>query len=194
MYGLIFELQNPNFVSGILGAIALLLAFIGFGALPLNVAGLLLIGLGVILLVLEMQVPSHGLLSIGAAVSVALGAAALYTAPGTPHAPDVAVALPFILLMAGITAGFGAVIAVVAFRARNTRFSPVLVGSLRVVGEPGKVTRPIDPVGSVLAVGEEWTARSADGSIIPRGSTVRIVGQDGLTVFVESAERASSPS
>ena len=38
-YGLIFELQNPNFVTGIIGAIALLLAFIGFGSLPLNVAG-----------------------------------------------------------------------------------------------------------------------------------------------------------
>ena len=45
-YGLIFELMSPNFVTGILGAIALILAFIGFGSLPLNVAGLLLIGLG----------------------------------------------------------------------------------------------------------------------------------------------------
>ena len=31
-YGLLFELQSPNFVTGILGAIALILAFIGFGA------------------------------------------------------------------------------------------------------------------------------------------------------------------
>ena len=45
-YGLIFEVQNPNFVTGIIGAICILLAFIGFGSLPLNVAGLLLIGLG----------------------------------------------------------------------------------------------------------------------------------------------------
>ena len=38
-YGLLFELQSPNFVTGILGGIALILAFIGFGSLPLNVAG-----------------------------------------------------------------------------------------------------------------------------------------------------------
>ena len=38
-YGLLFELQSPNFVTGILGAIALILAFIGFGSLPLNVGG-----------------------------------------------------------------------------------------------------------------------------------------------------------
>ena len=56
VYGLIFELQNPNFVTGILGALAIILAFIGFGSLPLNVAGLLLIVLGVVLFVLETQV------------------------------------------------------------------------------------------------------------------------------------------
>ena len=39
VYGLIFELQNPNFVTGILGALAIILAFIGFGSLPLNLAG-----------------------------------------------------------------------------------------------------------------------------------------------------------
>ena len=39
-YGLLFELQNPNFVTGILGGIAIILAFIGFGSLPLNLAGL----------------------------------------------------------------------------------------------------------------------------------------------------------
>ena len=52
-YGLLFELQSPNFVTGILGAIALILAFIGFGSLPLNVAGVLLIGLAVVLFLLE---------------------------------------------------------------------------------------------------------------------------------------------
>ena len=61
-YGLLFELQSPNFVTGILGAIALILAFIGFGSLPLNVAGVLLIGLAIVLFVLEFTVTSHGLL------------------------------------------------------------------------------------------------------------------------------------
>ena len=38
-YALLFELMSPNFVTGILGAIALILAFIGFGSLPLNLGG-----------------------------------------------------------------------------------------------------------------------------------------------------------
>jgi membrane-bound serine protease (ClpP class) len=186
-YGLIFELQNPNFVTGIIGAIAMLLAFIGFGSLPLNVAGLLLIALGLVLVLLETQVTSHGLLAIGAVICVALGAAALYTEPGTPTAPDVAVALPVIVVVVGMTAAFAALITVVAFRSRHAPQSPVLVGSLQVIGLGGKVARPIDPVGSVLAAGEEWTARSVDGRPIARGATVRVVRQDGLTLYVEPA-------
>jgi membrane-bound serine protease (ClpP class) len=187
-YGLIFELQNPNFVTGIIGAICILLAFIGFGSLPLNVAGLLLIVLGLVLLLLETQVTSHGLLAIGAVVCVALGAAALYTEPGTPTAPDVAVALPVILTVVGMTAAFAILITVVSYQARHAPQSPILVGSLQIVGQGGKVARPIDPVGSVLAVGEEWTARSIDGRGIPRGAPVRVVRVDGLTLYVEPAD------
>src|SRR4026209_2868046 len=89
-YGLLFELQSPNFVTGILGAFAIILAFIGFGSLPLNVAGLLLVGLAVILFILELTVTSHGLLAIGGLVAFVLGASALYTQPGDPVAPSAA--------------------------------------------------------------------------------------------------------
>ncbi len=83
-YGLFFELQNPNCVTGILGAFAIILAFIGFGSLPLNIAGLLLVGLALILFLLEMTITSHGLLAVGGLVAFALGASAFYTQPGRP--------------------------------------------------------------------------------------------------------------
>ena len=118
-YGLIFELQSPNFVTGILGAIALILAFIGFGSLPLNVAGLLLIGLAIVLFALEFTVTSHGLLFVGGLICFVLGAFALYTAPGNPTAPDVAVATPLILFMAALTAGFMLLVLVTIVRARR---------------------------------------------------------------------------
>ena len=88
LYGLIFELQNPNFVTGILGALAIILAFIGFGSLPLNLAGLMLIVLGVVLFVLEATVTSHGLLAIGGIICFALGASALYTDAGRSDGAD----------------------------------------------------------------------------------------------------------
>ena len=49
------------------------------------------------------------------------------------------------------------------------------------------------PLGVVYAAGEEWTARSADESPIDRGTPVRIVRQDGLTLVVERAD-APSPA
>ena len=72
------------------------------------------------------------------------------------------------------------------------RTSPVLVGSLRVAGEPAVVSTEINPLGSVHAVGEEWTARSADGRPLPRGARVQVVRQDGLTLYVSPVEPGSA--
>ena len=89
--GLATELIHPNLVTGILGAFALLLSFVGFGSLPLNFAGVLLLIFGFVLFVLETQIVSHGLLTVGGLVCVALGASMLYTAPLTPGQPAVQV-------------------------------------------------------------------------------------------------------
>lgn len=184
-YGLLFEVMSPNMVTGILGALAIILAFIGFGSLPLNVAGLLLVGLGIILFVLEATVTSHGLLTIGGLVAFALGASALYTTPG-PTGAAVDVALPLIVAMTATTGAMMTVIVVFAIRSRRLAASPGTVGAVAAPpGTVGLVRRPLAPLGSVYAEGEEWTARSADGSSIGRGSTVRIVGREGLTIIVE---------
>ena len=189
---LVFELANPNIVTGIAGALALVLAFIGFVDLPVNVAGLLLIGFGVVLLVLETHLPSHGLLTIVAAACVAVGAGTLYGNPGVPTVPGVAVALPVIVVMTGLTAAFGALIAVTAYRTRRMTSSPVLVGSLRVTGEAGTVSTDISPLGTVHVIGEEWTARSDDGRPLQRGARVKVVRQDGLTLYVVPVESRSA--
>jgi membrane-bound serine protease (ClpP class) len=192
-YGLLFELQNPNFVTGILGAMAIILAFVGFGSLPLNVAGLLLIGLAIVLFVLETQVTSHGLLTVGGLICFVLGASALYTAPGTPTAPDVAVALPLIVVMSTTTAIFMGFIAYAAVRTRRMTTQPGLVGAALPTGVLGQVRRPLMPVGSVYAAGEEWTARAVDDRPLERGTPVRIVRFEGLTAIVEPAAEGSSP-
>jgi membrane-bound serine protease (ClpP class) len=189
-YGLLYEVISPNFVTGILGAMGIILAFIGFGSLPLNVAGLLLIGLAVILFILELNVVSHGLLTIAGLVCFALGASALYTEPGTPTAPDVTVAWPLIVAMTVATAAF----MLIAFGAvlRSRRRMPALAlagfgagGTMTVpAGTSGEVRVPLRPLGSVYAAGEEWTARSA-GPPAERGDRVVVVGQEGLTLIVE---------
>ena len=191
-YGLIFELQNPNFVTGILGGISIILAFIGFGSLPLNVGGLLLIAVAIVLFVLEFTVTSHGLLTVGGIVCFVLGAAALYTEPGTPTAPDVTVALPVLVTMTVLTGLFMVLIAYAAVRTRHMRTAEGLIGAGLAAETVGEVRRPLTPVGSVYAGGEEWTARTSDERPLQRGTPVRILRQEGLTLVVEPSEQSGS--
>jgi membrane-bound serine protease (ClpP class) len=193
-YGLFFELQNPNFVTGILGGISIILAFIGFGSLPLNIGGLLLIALAVVLFILEYTVVSHGLLTIAGIVCFALGAAALYTEPGTPTAPDVTVAIPVIVTMTLLTAGFVVLITIAAIRSRREGATAGTIGAELAGILVAEVRRPLTPFGSVYAGGEEWTARTEDHRPLQRGTPVRIVRQEGLTLVVEPTDQSGSPA
>ena len=60
----------------------------------------------------------------------------------------------------------------------------------RVLGERGKVTETIDnenSTGTVYIDGKTWTARSADGTVIPAGARVEIVRMEGVKLFVKEA-------
>jgi membrane-bound serine protease (ClpP class) len=193
-YGLLFELQNPNFVTGILGALAIVLAFIGFGSLPLNVGGLLLILLAMVLFGLELTVTSHGLLGAGGLICFALGASALFTQPGDPFEPLATVA-PSVIATTTITAGlFLLLIVVAAVKSRGMPAPAGMVGSSKGLppGVAGVVRRAIEPLGSVYVAGEEWSARSVDGQPLERGTPVRVVETEGLTVIVEPEPSSSS--
>ncbi|HET9519729.1 MAG TPA: nodulation protein NfeD [Candidatus Limnocylindrales bacterium] len=188
--GLLYELQNPNFATGILGGLAIILAFIGFGSLPLNVGGIILIAFGILLLALETTVTSHGLLAAGGLVCFVLGASALYTEPGDPFGPLVGVATPLIVVMTATAAAFAGLISFMAVRTRRMTGTG-LVGIAVASGAHGVVRRPIEPLGSVHIAGEEWTARSASDRPIERGTPVTVVAVDGLTVLVEPDSQPS---
>ena len=193
-YGLLFELQSPNFVTGILGALAIVLAFIGFGSLPLNVAGVLLIVLAIVLFLLEFTVTSHGLLTVGGIVCFAIGASALYTAPGTPTAPSIAVDPAIIATFTALTGGYVLFIlfVVVRWRRRLGGALGMSTGPVLFAGALGEVRTSLLPIGVVYAAGEEWTARTEDGTPIPAGTTVRVKSQDGLTLIVEPVSAPAS--
>ena len=155
--GLIIELLHPNFVTGILGALAIILAFIGFGSLPLNLAGLMLIVLGIVLFVLEATVTSHGLLAIGGIICFALGASALYTNTGDPTEPIVSVALPVIIVTTATTASLMVLITLAAIRTRRMAAPKGVVGVPVPVGTEGVIQSPLEPMGTAYLAGESWT-------------------------------------
>lgn len=58
----------------------------------------------------------------------------------------------------------------------------------RVIGLTGKVTETVDnenATGAVYVDGKTWTARSADGTVLPEGSLVTISKMEGVKLFVE---------
>jgi membrane-bound serine protease (ClpP class) len=193
--GLLAELWSPNFVTGILGGLALILAFIGLGALPLNVGGLLLIVLAMIMFGLELTVTSHGLLGFGGVVCLALGASALFTGPVDPFGPVVQVATPVVITVVVTASALMSLVVWAALRSRGMA-APMMAGSAAAVppGSTAVVRRPLEPKGSVYAGGEEWSARSADDASIERGAPVRVVAREGLTLVVEPDASSSSQS
>ena len=192
-YGIIAELFHPNFFSGIVGAIAIVLAFIGSNALPLNVGGLLLILIGVGLLALEVVVASYGLLTVGGIIAIVLGAFALWTGvePGV-ESIDVSVSpwLITIVVAVGVLYVWVLVRAMMQMRRQHGDLANVPVEAL--VGATGTAQTIISPTGIAYAGGESWSARTS-GTEIGAGTPVRVVAVDGLELIVEPRTEGDLP-
>ena len=73
-------------------------------------------------------------------------------------------------------------------RKRIKKMPHIPTNSDRIIGMEGKVTEEINddaPTGEVKVDGKRWTARSADGSVIPVGEMVTILRIEGVKVIVE---------
>jgi membrane-bound serine protease (ClpP class) len=180
MLGLFFELANPGVVlPGVIGGISLILAFFAFQSLPINWAGLLLILFGIVLLIAEIKVASHGVLTIGGIIAILLGSVMLVNTPEFPLGVSWMVIVPVVALTAGIF-----VLAVSAgVRAQMQRPTTGVSGLLHVTGV---AQTALDPEGQVMVRGELWTA-VASAPAIPAGERVRVVGVEGLKLKVERA-------
>lgn len=177
MLGVFFELANPGVIlPGVLGGISLILAFFAFQSLPINYAGLLLILFGIILLIAEIKVVSHGVLSIGGVVSLILGSLMLIEAPEA----DLRISWMVIIPVVATTTGFFAFAVAAGVRAQMRQPS---TGQEGIVGAIGVVRSPCDPVGQVFVRGELWRAQS-DGGPLKEGERVRVVAMENLTLKV----------
>lgn len=186
-YGIVSELFHPNFFSGPVGAIALVLAFIGSNSLPLNVGGLLLILLGIGLFVLELNVTSYGLLTAGGVVCIVLGAFALWTGVD-PQEDAIRVQVSPWLLVAVIGLSLAYVFGVIRALMSMRKYPALPRPMLSLVGAGGVAQTLIAPTGIAYAGGEAWSARSSGDEKIPPGAPLRVVAVDGLELIVEPGE------
>jgi membrane-bound serine protease (ClpP class) len=177
LLGLTVEIWNPGYIApGVVGGLSLLLAFFAFQILPIPIAGLLLILFGIGLLVLELKVPSFGILGIGGTIAIFVGSLLQ-----TRVVPGVEVGMGVILPAVFALAAGVLLLGRLALAAQR---QPPATGVEALIGRRAQVLSAIAPrvPGQVTVHGELWRATS-DEPIEP-GTSVRITAVDGLTLTV----------
>jgi membrane-bound serine protease (ClpP class) len=181
--GLYFELSHPGAIfPGVIGGIALVLAFFALQTLPVNYAGILLIILAIIFFIMEMKIASYGLLSVAGIVSLLLGSLMMFKDTGPDMRLSLKVLLPTIILISG----FFVFIAGLVFRAQMAK---PRTGSKGLVGEIGMVKKALTPEGKVFVHGELWNAKAEKA--IDAGVKVRVVNVVNLMLEVELLDEHS---
>lgn len=176
-YGLLFELVSPGAIfPGVIGAVSLLLSLYSLSVLPVNLAGIALVALGVGLLVAEAFAPSFGALGLGGAVATVLGGVMLFDTdvPGFRLSWS-AIATAAVLSLA--------LLAAVVWVAARSRGAPVRSGREQMIGGRGIVLEWAGEAGHVRFEGERWRARGPAG--LGPGQRVRVAAVRDLTLFVE---------
>ncbi len=177
-YGLFFEITHPGSIfPGVLGVLFLLIAFFSFQMLPVNYAGIALILFGIILLILEVNIVSFGLLTIGGLAAMLIGSTMLIDSPDPLIQISKGIIYPVVIL----TALF--IIVAVRLVIKAMKNKPV-TGFEALTGLQGTAETEITPTGgTVLINGELWKAVSE--APIPRGSTVEVLRYDHMILKVK---------
>ena len=177
MAGIYFELSHPGAIfPGVVGGIAIVLAFFSFQTLPVNYAGVLLIVLAIVFFIMEMKITSFGLLSVAGVVSLFLGSLMLFEGEGSQAGLSWQVLIPTVLVISL----FFVTVAGMAFKAQTAK---PRTGDRGLFGEIGVVRQKVDLEGKVFVHGELWFARAREP--IEEGQKVRVTGVDNLVLEVE---------
>lgn len=178
MLGLVYEFMNPGAVlPGIVGGICLLLSLFSMSILPINYAGVALILLGVGLMVADIKVLSHGVLTTGGVIAFLLGSV-MFIDPAYPY---LRVPWRAILPMVGVVTAFFAFCVGKGLEAQKRK---VVTGREGMVGSRGRARSRLNPEGKVFAEGEIWSAEAVEG-VIEEDERVTIVSVDGLILKVK---------
>ena len=176
LVGLYFELSNPGLIlPGVVGSISLVLALYAMQTLPINYAGLLLIILGVVLLIAEVNVMSYGLLAMSGAISIFLGSIMLIDSDD----PAMQISRMILYPTLGMTFLFSIGSIYLAKKSHQLRTTTGMEGLL---GKIGVVKETLNPEGRVLVHGEVWSAES--DTVISVGEKVSVEVVKGLKIQV----------
>lgn len=183
--GLVIEMSHPGFiVPGTLGAVAMVLGFLGLGELPVNAAGLALIGIGLLCLAIDLFVGS-GILGGSGVVAMVIGAFVAFR--GAP-----AGARPSVVLLVALAIFVVSLVVALATTVMKVRHRAASMGTNALTGQVAIARTALAPEGYVFVQGERWQASMEEGSA-QIGDKVRIVGADGFRLRVTKEEQHDKP-
>ena len=176
MYGIIYELGNPGSIfPGVVGSISVILLLYSYSVIPVNTAGFAFIGLAIVLFMVDLFMPTHGVLTVGGVVSLFFGLMMLFRS-----AEGFMVSIWVLGAVAVFTGLFFLFVIGLGVRAMK---NPYVSGREGVVGHVGEVRSDLDPTGQILVDGALWTATSAEGAIA-KGEQVEVTEMSGLKLTV----------
>jgi membrane-bound serine protease (ClpP class) len=179
--GLYFEFSTPGAIlPGVVGGISLIMAFFAMQTLPVNYAAVMLILFGIVLFIAEIKVVSHGILTVGGIVSLAVGSLMLFDSPDPALRVSLGVLIPTLTIISLFFVGVISLVIKAQMRKKYT-------GKEGMIGAEGKTVTKVHDEGSVMVRGEYWTAWS--DLPLEEGTLVRVIKIDGLKVKVEKQEQ-----
>ena len=171
--GIYVEFSSPGLIApGVFGGILVLLGLSAISVLPINWLGAALLVLAFTLFALEVKFTSHGVLGVGGACAMVLGAVMLIDSPAPGTA--LAVALPFSAITLFLLT--------IAARAQRNK---VEGGAEGMIGQIGEAFTELAPEGKVFVHGEYWDAVAVRP--VAAGARVRVTAIDRLKLTVEPA-------
>jgi membrane-bound serine protease (ClpP class) len=175
--GIYVEFSSPGLIApGVLGSILVLLGLSALSVLPINWLGAALMLLAFTLFVLEVKFTSHGILGVGGAVCLVLGAVMLIDSP----APEMRIHWSTAI---GLALPFSAITVFLLSLAWRARQNKVETGREGMIGQVGAAITELKPDGKVFVHGEYWDAVST--LPLPAGARVRVTAIERLKLTVE---------
>lgn len=180
-WALVFEISQPGIgIAGLAGAVALIMSFYALAVLPVNVAGLLLILLGLAFFTIDVFIAGLGVWTVGGTLALLAGSILIFggTSPAIAVSPWV---IGIVVVGSVLFFGFAMTVAL------RTRKRASVTGSEGMIGLAGEARSDLSPEGQAWVKGALWRARALDGPI-PKGTRVRVRRVDGLLLIVRAEE------
>ncbi len=181
IYGLMFEFLHPgSMLPGTVGAICLLMAMYALNMLPINIAGLALLLLGIALMVGEAFIPNIGVLGIGGLASFTIGSFMLMDSslPGYQIAPA-------LIIASSMSSAF--VVLFVLSMIIKARNKPLVSGEDELVNHYAVALEDFKGAGRVMIRGEVWQADSEQK--IVKDQKVLVKSIKGLRLKITSGDK-----